>query len=380
MEKFKLIAKTFHGLEEVLASELKELGAEEIKVLKRAVSFWGDKKMLYKANFHLRTAVRVIRPIKMFKAEDTDTLYDEIKSIDWSKYLGVKDTFAIDSVVSSDTFKNSKFVSYRVKDAIVDQFTEKYNQRPSVRLKNPNLRINIHIDTNTCTVSIDSSGESLHLRGYKVGQTPAPLNEVLAAGLILLSGWDKNSDFVDPMCGSGTLLIEAAMIAYNIPPGLYRQEDYGFQKWPDFDQDLWDEVYDEEVEIEFEHKIYGSDISDLALRVAEANIKNAGFGKKIFLTNQALQQFTPKRNNGILITNPPYGERLKPKDMNSLYEMIGERLKHNFVGYDAWILSLGKEFQKSIGLRASEKHYLFNGDLDCSYYKYSMYEGSKKNK
>jgi len=374
---FKMIAKTFHGLEEVLAEELTDLGAGDIKILKRAVSFVGDKTMMYKANLHLRTAVRIIIPIFQFKASDTDELYKGIQEIDWSTYLGLKDTISIDSTISSEDFKHSKFVTYRVKDAIVDQFYEKTGKRPSVRVKNPTLRINVHIDCNTCIVSLDSSGESLHRRGYRVAETAAPLNEVLAAGMILLSGWDKKSNFIDPMCGSGTLLIEAALIAYNIPPGLYRKE-FGFEKWSDFDAELWSEVYDEEVEIDFDGKILGSDIYDKALEIAAENIKSAGLKRKIDLELCPFQQLVPPNEEGIMITNPPYGERLKVKDLTELYRMIGERLKHNFTGYDAWILSYGKDCFDSIGLRPSRKITLYNASLECKFQKYSMYKGSKK--
>ncbi len=375
-DKFRLIAKTFHGLEEVLEQELQQLGAEEVKILKRAVSFVGDKTLLYKANMHLRTATRILKPIYKFTASDTDELYKGIQEIDWSEYLGVKETFAIDSTISSDDFKHSKFVTYRVKDAIVDQFFYATGDRPSVRMTKPKLRINIHIDKNTCTISLDSSGESLHKRGYRVEETAAPLNEVLAAGLILLSGWDKKSVFIDPMCGSGTILIEAALIAYNIPPGLYRQE-FAFQKWSDYDEELWEEVYNEETEIDFDGEIIGSDISDKATAIAEANIRNAGLRRKITLKTTPFQQFTPPVEKGILITNPPYGERLKPRDLEGLYAMIGERLKHNFTGYNAWILSYGKECFDSIGLRPSRKITLFNGALECKFQKYEMFDGKR---
>lgn len=374
--KFRLIAKTFQGLEEVLFQELEQLGAEEIRILKRAVSFVGDKSLIYKANLHLRTATRVLKPIHKFNAKDTDELYKGIQEIDWSEYITHRETIAIDSTVSSEDFKHSKFVTYRVKDAIVDQFFDKFGDRPNVRVVNPTLRINIHIDRNTCTVSLDSSGESLHKRGYRVAETAAPLNEVMAAGMILLSDWDKKMNFIDPMCGSGTLLIEAALIAYNIPPGLYRKE-FSFQKWKDYDEDMWEDIYNEETEVDFDGKIFGSDISDKAMEVAEANIRNAGLRRKIELKITPFQQFVPPEEKGLMITNPPYGERLKIKDLEGLYSMIGERLKHNFAGYDAWILSYSEECFHSIGLRPSRKITLFNGPLECKFQKYSMFDGKK---
>ncbi|MEA3316600.1 MAG: THUMP domain-containing protein, partial [Bacteroidota bacterium] len=215
-----MIAKTFKGLENVLAKELELLNATDIEILNRAVSFSGNKELLYKANFHLRTALKILVPIKKFKANNEHELYKEVKKIRWAKYLELEGTFAVDSVVNSEIFTHSKYVAYKVKDAIVDQYRENFNIRPSVNTKNPSLQINIHISENNCSLSIDSSGESLHKRGYRLKATEAPLNEVLAAGMIYMSEWDKKSTFVDPMCGSGTLLIEAALIANNIPPGL----------------------------------------------------------------------------------------------------------------------------------------------------------------
>ncbi len=376
LENFNMIAKTFHGLEEVLANELKHLGAKDLKILRRAVGFVGNKKLMYKANLHVRTATRILKPIHTFKACDTDELYRAIQKIDWTQYITSKNTIAIDNTVYSEDFKHSKFVTYKAKDAIVDQFFNATGERPSVRLVNPDLRINLHIDHNTCTVSLDSSGESLHKRGYRIEETTAPLNEVLAAGLILLSGWDKKSNFIDPMCGSGTILIEAALIAYNIPPGLYRNE-FSFQKWKDFDPKLWSELYNEDVEKDFNAEIIGADISAKAIEIAEKNIRNAGLKRKITLNLTALQQFETPPEKGLLITNPPYGERLKIKDMQALYEMIGERLKHNFTGYDAWILSHKKEGFDSIGLRPSKKINLYNGALECQFRKYEMFKGKK---
>lgn len=377
-KRFGMIAKTMAGLEDLLAEELIALGADNLEIGTRMVSFDGDKTLLYKANIHCRTALRILKPIYTFKARNADEIYAEIKKINWFDYMTEKQTFAIDSVVFSEIFTHSKFVAYRVKDGLVDFFTKKTGERPSVSVANPDLLINIHIAHDKCTLSIDSSGESLHKRGYRTAQTEAPLNEVLAAGMILRTGWRGESDFVDPMCGSGTLLIEAAMIAMNIPPGIYR-ESFAFEKWNDFDKDLFDELYnDDSREREFKHKIYGSDISERAIAIATENIKSAGVARYINIETKALQQYTQApAETGILITNPPYGERIKPDDLLGMYEMIGERLKHVFTGYKAWILSYKKECFDKIGLKASQKVKLKNGSLDCEFREYSIFAGKK---
>ncbi|MEG1617053.1 MAG: THUMP domain-containing protein [Bacteroidales bacterium] len=373
-----MIAKTFQGLEDVLAQEIIALGGEEVEIGKRMVSFIGDKEMMYKANLHLRTALRILKPIATFMASNTDEVYDRIKSIKWEDYIKPEQTFSIDSVVFSDNFRHSKFVTYRAKDAIADYFQEKTGKRPSVRLTNADLALNLHIAAHTCTLSLDSSGESLHKRGYRVEQTEAPLNEVLAAGMILKTGWRGEKNFVDPMCGSGTLLIEAAMIATNTPAGIYRQ-GFGFEKWADYDEELFDKLYnDESNEKEFEHKIYGSDISPKAIKIAEENLKSAGLSRYVTLKTLPFQQYTQAPENAILVMNPPYGERISSKDILSLYEMIGTGLKHVFKGYDAWILSYREECFEKIGLKPSEKFDLMNGGLDCQFRKYEIFEGKLK--
>ncbi|MDH6388257.1 putative N6-adenine-specific DNA methylase [Dysgonomonas sp. PH5-37] len=379
MEKtFTMIAKTMAGLEDVLAEELIALGADDLQIGTRMVSFSGDKTLLYKANIHCRTALRILKPIHTFKARTADEIYAEIKKFNWFDYLHEEKTFAVDSVVFSDIFTHSKFVAYRVKDGIVDFFTQKTGKRPSVSVANPEVLINIHVAHDKCTLSLDSSGESLHKRGYRAAQTEAPLNEVLAAGMILKTGWRGECDFVDPMCGSGTLLIEAAMIAMNVPPGIYRQS-FAFEKWADFDQELFDHLYnDDSGEREFEHKIYGSDISARAIKIAEENIKNAGLSRHINLQVKSLQQYTEApAEKGLIVTNPPYGERIKPDDLFGLYEMIGERLKHVFMGYTAWVLSYKTECFHKIGLKPTSKIKLKNGSLDCEYRRYDIFAGKK---
>lgn len=371
-----LIAKTFQGLEEVLAEELNQLGAQDVEIGRRMVSFKGDKRMMYKANFCCRTALRILKPIYSFKASDTDQLYDEVKKFDWTKYLKADQTFAIDSVVNSEDFRHSKFVTYRVKDAIADFFTERFNKRPSIRLVNADLLLNVHILNDTVTISLDSSGESLHKRGYRVAQTEAPINEVLAAGLILKTGWKGDSNFVDPMCGSGTFLIEAALIGANINPGVFRN-GFAFEKWSDFDGEMFDEIYnDDSMEREFEYKIYGSDISPKAISIATENIKSAGVGRYIDLQILPFQKYEDAPENGILVTNPPYGERIEAEDMDAFYESIGERLKNVFKGYHAWIIGYKQEYFDKIGLKPSVKIPILNGALECEFREYVIFDGT----
>lgn len=377
-ETFQMVAKTLQGLEEILAGELIALGANNVEIGRRMVSFEGDTEMLYKANFYCRTALRILKPIYTFRAKNADEVYTQVKSVDWDKYMDVDKTFAIDSVIFSEDFNHSKFVAYRTKDAIADYFMDKYTKRPSVRVSNPDLYINIHISHNSCTLSIDSSGESLHKRGYRVDQTDAPLNEVLAAGMIMKTGWKGDSNFVDPMCGSGTMLIEATMIALNIAPGIHRKE-FAFEKWVDFDQDLFDRIYNDDAnEREFEFKAYGSDVSPVAIEIARKNIRSAGLSKYINLDVKPLQQYSDAPLPGIMITNPPYGERISSKDLLGLYEMIGERMKHAFMGYNVWIISYQEECFEKIGLRPSEKHKLINGSLECEYRRYEIFEGKRE--
>lgn len=377
-EEFELVAKTFHGLEEVLAKELTELGASNIEIGNRMVAFTGDKALMYKANFCLRTAIRILKPIKHFKANTADEVYDNVKSIAWENYLDNTKSFAVDAVVFSNEFRHSKFVAYKVKDAIVDYFRDTTGERPSVRINNPDVLLNIHIAEDRCTLSLDSSGESLHRRGYRQEAVEAPLNEVLAAGMILMTGWKGECDLIDPMCGSGTIPIEAALIARNIAPGVFRKE-FAFEKWVDFDQDLFDSIYnDDSQEREFNHKIYGYDNNPKANEIATHNVKAAGLSKDIVLKLQPFQQFEQPKEKSIIITNPPYGERISTEDLLGLYKMIGERLKHAFAGNDAWILSYRDECFDQIGLKPSIKVELYNGALECQFRKYQLFDGKYK--
>ena len=373
--EYEMIAKTFMGLEKVLAKELESLGAHNVHAGRRMVSFSGDKEMMYRANFQLRTAIRILKPIKHFKAASADEVYDGIKSVDWSEFLTDKQTFSVDSVVYSEDFRNSRFVTYKVKDAIVDQFLEKGGKRPNISVANPDLRLNIHISENDCTLSLDSSGESLHRRGYRQESVDAPLNEVLAAGMILMTGWKGDTDFIDPMCGSGTLLIEAALIAQNMSPGLFRKE-YAFEKWPDFDAELFDTIYnDDSQEREFSHKIYGYDIDMKAVNTARINVRAAGLTKSIDVECADFKDFVQPKEPAIMVFNPPYGERISTPNLLNTYRMIGERLKHQFQGNEAWILSYREECFESIGLKPSLKVPVYNGSLECEFRKYSLFGG-----
>lgn len=377
-QEFELIAKTFMGLEPVLAKELTELGANNVQTGRRMVSFTGNKEMMYRANFQLHTAIRILKPIAHFKAKSADDVYEEVKKIDWTQYIGLEKTFAVDSVVFSEEFRHSKFVSYKVKDAIVDQFREKTGKRPNISVANPDIRLNMHIAEDQCTLSLDSSGESLHRRGYRQESVEAPLNEVLAAGMILMTGWRGETDFIDPMCGSGTLLIEAALIARNMAPGLFRKE-YAFEKWADFDKDLFDNIYnDDSNEREFAHKIYGYDVDIKAVNTARLNVKAAGLTSDITVTEADFKNFTQPAEKSIIVTNPPYGERISTPDLLGTYRMIGERLKHQFLNNDAWILSYREECFDQIGLKPSLKIPVYNGSLECEFRKYQIFDGKLK--
>ena len=353
-DKFEMVAKTFQGLEGVLADELRALGADEVTEGRRMVAFVGDKEMMYRANFCCRTALRILKPFLKFHANSADDLYEHVKEFDWEQVLTVNKTFSIDATTFGEEFRHSRFVTYRVKDAIVDFFNERYGKRPSIRITNPDLRFDVHIAGTEVTISLDSSGEPLYRRGWRVAQTDAPINEVLAAGIIKLSGWDGQSNFVDPMCGSGTFLIEAAMIAANINPGVFRKE-YAFQLWNDYDEEMFSRIYnDDSGEREFTHKIYGSDIEGKAVAIARENIKSAGLGRFI----------------------EPYGERLEVENIEQLYRTIGEKLKKVFTGYHAWLICYDKEHYDKIGLKASVHYPLQNGGLDCELREYVIFDGT----
>ena len=375
MQEFELIAKTFMGLEQVLAKELTQLGANNVQIGRRMVSFTGDKEMMYRANFQLHTAIRVLKPIAHFKAKSAEDMYEEVKKIDWSKYILSGKTFSVDSVVYSEEFTNSRFVTYKVKDAIVDQFRERVGTRPNISVSNPDIRLNIHVAENDATLSLDSSGESLHRRGYRQESVEAPLNEVLAAGMILMMGWTGETDFIDPMCGSGTLPVEAALIARNISPGVFRKE-FAFEKWPDFDQELFDMIYnDDSQEREFTHHIYGYDTDMKAVNTARMNVAAAGLSRDVTIGQLDFKDFTQPKEKSIMVMNPPYGERISTPNLLGTYKMIGERLKHQFIGNEAWILSYREECFRQIGLKPSIKIPVYNGSLECEFRRYQMFDG-----
>jgi len=374
-DKFDMTAKTFLGLEGVLADELRALGAEEVTEGNRVVFFRGDKEMMYRANFACRTAIRILKPFLTLKSSGADELYEQIKTFDWEQLMTVDTTFAVDVTAYSENFSNSRFVTYRVKDAIADFFSEKYGKRPSIRLDNPEIRFDVHISGRDVTLSLDSSGDPLFKRGWRVAQTDAPINEVLAAGIILLSGWDGKTDLIDPMCGSGTFLIEAALIAANIAPGVYR-DSYAFQQWPDYDEDLFYNIYnDDSQEREFTHKIYGSDIEGKAIAIARANVKSAGMNKYIELERRDVRDITVVPEKGTLISNPPYGERLKMDDIDQFYSDLGSKLKHTFMGYNAWLVCCDRDQSFKIGLKPSIRYALNNGGLDCELLQFVIFDG-----
>ena len=378
-KNFYMLAKTMYGLEEILADELKNLGAQNIKIQNRAVSFKGDTGFMYKANLNLRTCLRILKPIQTFQAHNEKELYKNILKIDWEKYLTTESTFATHATTNSEVFNHSKYASLLVKDGIADYFRNKYDKRPNVDAENPDLTINLHINKHTCTVSLDSSGESLHKRGYKLDTIIAPMNEVLASGLILLSGWNKQDNFHDPMCGSGTLLIEAAMIAYNIPANIFRNK-FGFESWKDFDSELFEKIKDVSLnkEVDFKGTITGGDNFQKAIRISRKNIENALMFENIKVKNEDFFE-TSIKENSFVIFNPPYGERIE-LGINEFYEKVGDSLKNNYKNCTVWIISSDLENMKMIGLKPTKKINLMNANLKCSFREFKIYVGSKKSK
>lgn len=376
----KLLAKTLHGLEGLLAQELEALGASNIEPGIRAVSFEGDKEVLYKANYHSRTAIRILVPIFHFEARHEEMLYRKVLKFDWQQYLSLEQTFAIDAVVKSDYFTHSKFLALKTKDAIADHFRKKTGERPNVDVELPDLRLNLHVSGSNCTISLDSSGESLHKRGYREMGHLAPINEVLAAGMLLLTKWEPGTPLYDPMCGSGTIALEAAMMASNMAAGHYRTS-YGFTGWKDFDFRLWQRIKNEareQVKELTEPCVFASDVSSKHLNLARKSAMAIGLSGAINFEQCDFLKLEPSTDPGIIVMNPPYGERLDDDNVEELYAEIGTHLKHNWSDFDAWIISSNKPALKRIGLRTSERHVLFNAALECKYHKYELYRGSKK--
>ncbi|MBC6605935.1 hypothetical protein H8B13_03810 [Hymenobacter sp. BT188] len=382
-EPFFMTATTQFGLEDVLTQELEQLGAKIEQVHSRAIEFMGNKQLLYEANLWCRTAMRILKPFAAFYAPDEKALYREVGRVDWSRYIQPDQTFAITAVVNKSTFEHSLFVAQLTKDAIVDQFRDRTGSRPSVDVNKPDIRLHLHMLDNEVTLSLDASGESLHRRGYRQQTNAAPLNEVLAAGLLLLTGWDGKKTLIDPMCGSGTILTEAALIAQRIAPGLYHQGKFGFENWPDFDLALWESVQLDARNAQIEEPqayIGGSDISSEFLELARQNVEAAGLEDYIRLAVRDMREAkAPKGDPGLVIMNPPYGERIgEEEQMAELYKMIGDTLKSNFQGYDAYIFTGNLDAAKRVGLKASRRVPLFNGPIDCRLLKYELYQGSRR--
>ena len=378
-DNYQLITKTVAGLEDVLAEEIRNLGAKNVRVMHRAVICEGNKEMMYRLNYNVRTGLKVLKPFKTFFAKNPDELYKKVQEIDWWQLLRTDQTFCIDAVTSGRFFTHSQYAALKMKDAIVDQFREEVGPRPSVNTLNPDLRINLHIREDKVSILFDSSNESLHHRGYRKQVDKAPMNEVLAAGLIQLSGWKADCNFLDCMCGSGTLPIEAAMFAMRIPAGYYRKQ-WGFMKWDDWDPELWKRIKEEaDSQIcEFDHEIWASDRSPKAVAIAEGNIANARLQHDIHLLKKDMADLTPPEEGGIVIINPPYGDRLEEDDIDQVYENIGNTLKHNFQGYQCWLITDDAVALKHVGLKPSTKIPVWNGPLECRFVRFDIFGGSMK--
>lgn len=378
-ETFKLVAKTITGLEDILAEELEQLGATKITKLRRGVEFYGDQELMYKANYWLRTAINILKPIKSFPVKTPEELYDAVRSVEWMKIFDIGNTISVNASAYNSELNHTKYIAQKTKDAVVDYFRYKFGQRPDVDTVEADIQLYVHISNNHCELSLNSSGNPLFKRGYRQKVGIAPLNEVLAAGMIMLSGWDKKSNFIDPMCGSGTLAIEAAMMAMNLPAGFYRQ-NYSFMHWSDYSRRTWSEIkekaFDEQKD--FEAEIWASDISPKSIDFAMTNIQFAKLHKDITVKQIDIANLKLPEGKGVIVINPPYGERIRTKDISELYRTIGDSLKFNFVGYDAWVISSDLEALKLIGMRPNKRYNLQNGALQCKYNGYKIYKGSKK--
>ena len=383
--EFKMIAKTMFGLEDILAEELRQCGAKDVEPITRAVAFTGDMRVLYRANYTCRTALAILKPFAEFEANDEQELYDNVAKIKWEKIIDVDGTFMIDSTTSGDIFTHSYYAALKTKDAIVDRLRRLFNHRPNIDTENADFKINLHIADNKVTLLLNSSGESLHKRGYRQGVGMAPINEVLAAGMIKLAGWKCDCNFYDPMCGSGTLLIEAAMLANNIPAQYYRRENFAFKRWRDFNIGEWKSVKEQEDRKigagDFECEIWGNDIDLDVLQQAEQNLQYAKLHKDVMLYHGSFENQEPPEGKTLIVTNPPYGERIKVEDLNALYTKLGDTFK-NLYGErcEVWLITSDFEAMKHIGLHPSKKIQLFNGSLDCRLLKVELYSGSKKDK
>ncbi len=376
---FEMKVTTFFGLEEILARELQQLGGKNIEIFKRGVSVTGDIGFLYKANLCLHTALKVIVPIYKFQAANEQELYDRIKEIEWEKYLSESDSLMVESVLNSETFTHSQFVSQKIKDGMVDRFREKTGKRPDVDLIRPIFKLYAHIFRNEVSLHIDSSGDPLYKRGYRADINEAPMKEVLAAGLVRLSGWEKHQLLIDGMCGAGTIGIEAALWANNIPPGYYRN-NFAFMLWRNFDEKLYDTIFESSISKIREDKvdIICNELDAFTAKKAKSNTVNAKVDDVVNCTNQDFFDLMPARQGGVVILNPPYGERIPVPEIEKMYKEIGNKLKKDFQNFNAWIITSSPEAVKSIGLRPSRRIQIYNGSLECRYLKFELYGGSKK--
>lgn len=384
-DKFKMVAKTMVSLEEVLADELRALGAENVTVGARAVEFEGDMRLLYRVNYCCRTALAILKPFAEFDADDDQQLYDQVYKIRWEKIMDVDATFMIDSTTSGEVFTHSYYAALKTKDAIVDRFRRNFGKRPSIDTEQPDYKFNLHIRDNHITLLMNASGDSLHKRGYRQGVGLAPINEVLAAGLLKLAGWDCQSNFYDPMCGSGTMLIEAAMMANCIPAQYYRGNRFGFMRWKEFNLGEWKSVKNEEDRkigsLDFEGEIWGNDIDEQVIHQCEKNLEYTKLHKDVMLHIGSFEDQDPPEGRTLIVTNPPYGERIQVEDLNAMYEKLGDTFKQRYgQDCDVWLITSDFEAMKHIGLRPSAKIPVQNGSLDCRFLHFELYEGSKKAK
>ncbi len=380
MNNDQYLATTLFGLEELLADELNTLGARSVHISNRAVGFQGDRAMFYRANYHLRLALRVLRHLASFSVRREDEIYRSVRSIPWERYLDGRNTLVVDTVLVTERFRNAVYISQLVKDAIVDRLRDRTGIRPSVDLKDPDLRIRVHLNEKECNISLDGSGESLHKRGYRVRPHIAPLNEVLAAGMVLMSGWEPSKPFINPMCGSGTLCIEAGMISKGLPGGYFRS-GFGFQRWRDYDQDLFETIRREHfLEAGAGFNIIACDNASPAIRASQHNFASAGMLGEIRIEKSSFEDLKPGTSDGWLMINPPYGERMEEENLHSMYAAMGTTLKHKYGGHEAWILSGNPGAMKHVGLRPGKRAELFNGPIRCKFHQYDLYEGSRKAK
>ncbi len=375
--KERFVAKTYAGLEQILKEELEQLGAENCRIGTRAVEFEGDISMLYRANYYCRFALRILWQVHQFTFRDNNQFYEEIYKYPAEKIMSVRNTLAFNVTMSGNMFKTPLYAALLAKDAVCDRFREKFDERPSVNKDNPDVQFNVHIFNNNAALYLDASGESLHKRGYRVSSHPAQISEVVAAAMVKLSGWKHDCDLIDPMCGSGTILIEAAMAALNIPAGFYRDK-YGFFNWKNFDRKLWEKIVNEaDIKDDVPINFYGSDISTRFIGMAKANVYEARLNDFIRLQRCAMSESAPKRTPACLIFNPPYGERLDMDDIEDFYKQIGDSLKQKYAGCTAFLISSNMEAVKKIGLHPSKKTTLYNGALECKFLRYDLYAGSK---